>query len=247
MILELDVGNSRIKWRQIRHESLELINEGFVLKFPDLRMLPELQCSVKMVRICSVRGAEVNTQLKDWVNASYGLDLQLAEVTQSCGGVTNQYKEVSRLGIDRWLALLAAYKRTAGACVVIDAGTAFTIDLLDMKGLHLGGYILPGLKLMRSSLESTTAIRLTPDYIGRPQTTGHSTDQAVSNGTLTALLAMICQLMNSIHSQQVATKVYFTGGDAELLHTHAAIEGSEVVPGLVFEGLAVACPYLGDS
>lgn len=247
MILELDAGNSRIKWRQIRSDSMELINAGIVPEFSDLEIVPELQYSVKMVRLCSVRGRELNIQLQDWVSSSYGLDLQVAEVTQSCGGVTNQYKDVSRLGIDRWLALLAAYKRTAGACVVVDAGTAFTIDLLDAQGLHLGGYILPGLQLMRSSLESATAIRLTPGHIARPQAAGHSTDQAVSNGTLTALLAMITQIMHSINSQQVATKLYFTGGDAELLHAHASIEGSEVVPGLVFEGLAVACPYLHDS
>ncbi len=247
MILELDAGNSRIKWRQISHHSLALINEGFALEFADLQRIPELQHPLKMVRLCSVRGREVNTRLKDWVRASYRLDLRLAEVTQSCAGVTNQYKDVSRLGIDRWLAMLAAYKRAGGACVVVDAGTAFTIDVLDEQGLHLGGYILPGLNLMHSSLESNTAIRLTPDYIGRPQSLGHSTDQAVFNGTLTSLLATITQLMEVIDSEQAATKLYLAGGDAELLHSQLSREGSEVVPGLVFEGLAVACPYPGDS
>ena len=243
MILELDVGNSRIKWRLVAADDLAVVGRGHVPGIEELQRVTDLDAAITMARMCSVRGGDVNQKLENWIRVKHGIDLVQATVTQSCGGVTNQYADVSRLGIDRWLAMLAAFKRVGGACVVVDAGTAFTIDLLDAQGLHLGGYILPGLSLMRSSLESTTAIRLTPGFIGKPGATGHSTDQAVSNGTLSALLALISQLMNSKFSEQLGAKLLFTGGDAELLHLHAAIEGSEVVPSLVFDGLDVACPY----
>jgi len=242
MILELDVGNSRIKWRLLSADDLAVAGAGHVPGFEELQRVTELETAVTMARMCSVRGGDVNKRLEAWVQAKHGVALLRAAVTQSCGGVTNQYADISKLGIDRWLAMLAAFKRVGGACVVVDAGTAFTIDLLDAQGLHLGGYILPGLSLMRSSLESTTAIRLTPGFIGKPETTGHSTDQAVSNGTLTALLALISQLMHSESIEQLGTKLLFTGGDAELFHAHAAIERSEIVSSLVFDGLDVACP-----
>ncbi len=247
MILELDVGNSRIKWRQIQRHTSALICEGNVSGFSELRLVPELKHSVNMVRMCSVRSGEVNDRLRQWVDESFGLELQQARVSQRCGGVRNQYADLSRLGIDRWLAMLAAYNRANGTCMVVDAGTAFTIDVVDAGGLHLGGYIIPGLKLMRDSLESNTAIRLATDYSSITQKLGQSTDEAVFNGTLAALLATITQLISSMNSEQSDIRLYFAGGDAELLHKHAAIAGSEIVSSLVFEGLAVACPYIEES
>ena len=247
MILELDVGNSRIKWRLLLAEGLMVAGAGHVSGLEELQGVTELEAAtINMARMCSVRGGDVNKQLADWVRGKYGVELAVAAVTQSCGGVTNQYTDVSRLGIDRWLAMLAAFKRVGGPCIVVDAGTAFTIDVLDAQGVHLGGYILPGLSLMRSSLESATGIRLTPGFTGSPEIMGHSTDQAVSNGALSALLALISQLMRAAANKQLAAKVLFTGGDAELFHTHAAIEGSDVIPNLVLDGLDVACPCPGS-
>jgi type III pantothenate kinase len=126
----------------------------------------------------------------------------------------------------------------------VDAGTAFTVDVVDASGLHRGGYIIPGLKLMRSSIEQNTAIRLDPDYSFMAESLGHSTEEAVFNGTLTALVATINMQVGFVSSElNQCGKVYFSGGDAGLLHKHAAIPESEIVPSLVFEGLAIACPY----
>lgn len=244
MIVELDVGNSRIKWRLLAADDLVVVSAGHVPGFDELQRVTELEAEITMARMCSVRGGDVNKQLEDWVRGKYGVDLVQARVSQSCGGVTNQYADVSRLGIDRWLAMLAAYRRAEGACMVIDSGTAFTIDVVDAQGLHLGGHIIPGLRLMRSSLESNTAIRLDDNYSEYSQSLGHSTDEAVFNGTVTALLATI-----KLHSESLAmagsVEIYFAGGDAELLHSLAGLERSEIVTSLVFEGLDVACPYLG--
>lgn len=241
MILELDVGNSRIKWRLLAADDLAVTCAGHVPGFEELQRVTELEAAVTMARMCSVRGGDVNQQLTDWVRAKYGIDLARAAVTQSCGGVTNQYADVSRLGIDRWLAMLAAYRRAGGACMVIDSGTAFTIDVVDAQGLHLGGYIIPGLKLMRGSLESNTAIRLSGNYAEHSENLGHSTDAAVFNGTVTALLATIRKQSESFGGAG-GVETYFAGGDADLLHGLAGLERSEVVSSLVLDGLDVACP-----
>lgn len=241
MILELDVGNSRIKWRLLTADDLAVAASGHVPGFEELQRVTELEAPIAMARMCSVRGGDVNAKLEEWVRVKYGVDLQRAVVAQSCGGVTNQYADVSRLGIDRWLAMLAAYRRAGGACMVIDSGTAFTIDVVDAQGLHLGGHIIPGLRLMRSSLESNTAIRLSDDYSEYSQSLGHSTDEAVFNGTVTALLATIKQHSESL-ARAGSVEIYFAGGDAELLHGLAGLDRSEIVTSLVFDGLDVACP-----
>ena len=241
MILELDVGNSRIKWRLLVADTVTLVREGHVADFEELQQLEELQAEISMARMCSVRSGDVNAKLEEWIASNYGVELLRAQVSRSCGGVTNQYADVSRLGIDRWLAMLAAFRRAGGACMVVDSGTAFTIDVVDAQGLHQGGYIIPGLKLMRTSLESTTAIRLSEDYSVYSEDLGHSTDEAVFNGTVTALLATIRQQFELL-GPVGTVKTYFAGGDAQLLHRLAGLDGSEIVTSLVFDGLDVACP-----
>ena len=243
MILEFDVGNSRIKWRLIEADTLAVCGEGHVSDFVELQCVPEFEASIEFVRMCSVRDPQVNLSIENWVRESFGVELQRAQVTRSCGGVRNQYKDLNRLGIDRWLAMLAAYNRAGGACMVIDSGTAFTLDVVDEQGLHLGGYIIPGLRLMRSSLEANTAIRLSQDYGSVSRELGHSTDEAVFNGTATALLAAINEQAQSLQGTGPGLKTYFAGGDAELLHRLAGIQSSEVVLSLVLDGLNIVCPW----
>lgn len=243
MILELDVGNSRIKWRQIEEADAAVISGGDVPDFAQLLEVPELFHKPVMVRMCSVRPGEVNAQLARWVEDSFDLELQNAVVSPSCGGVSNQYTDPGKLGIDRWLAMLAGFNRAGGSCVIIDAGTALTVDVIDAGGQHSGGYIVPGLALMRDSLVANTRITLLEESSPDSEFLGHSTDEAVCNGTLVTLLALIERVTRSILSQDSRARVYFTGGDADLLHKLSAIHASEVVPGLVFDGLAVACPY----
>ena len=242
MILELDVGNSRIKWRLLAEDDLAVVKAGHVPGFDELQLVTELDAAITLARMCSVRGGDVNKRLEDWVRAKHSIALVQASVTQSCGGVTNQYANVSRLGIDRWLAMLAAYRRAGGACMIIDSGTALTIDVVDEQGLHLGGYIIPGLRLMHSSLEANTAIRLSDNYSTYSESLGHSTDEAVFNGTVTALLAAIKQQSASL-AKAGDVEIYFAGGDAELLHGLVGLDRSEVVTSLVFDGLDVACPH----
>jgi pantothenate kinase type III len=105
----------------------------------------------------------------------------------------------------------------------------------------LGGYIIPGLKLMRSSLESNTAIRLSGNHCVYSQSLGHSTDEAVFNGTVTALLATIKQQRGAL-GRAGTVEIYFAGGDAGLLHGLAGLDRSEIVTSLVLDGLDVACP-----
>src|ERR1017187_3974066 len=76
--------------------------------------------------------------------------------TEQCG-VRNTYEVPARLGSDRWAALIAAWKRIGRACLVINCGTATTVDALSDKGEFLGGLILPGVTLMQQSLTHNTA------------------------------------------------------------------------------------------
>ena len=72
-------------------------------------------------------------------------------------GVRSSYAEPAQLGADRWAALIGARRRYAGPCAVVNAGTTMTVDALSAEGIFLGGFIVPGLELMREALARNTA------------------------------------------------------------------------------------------
>lgn len=243
MILELDSGNSRIKWRQLDEDISSVIAEGNAADVSELAQALNSAQKPVMIRMCSVRGAAENDQINQWAADTWELEARIATVTRSCAGVTNQYQDLGKLGIDRWLAMLAAYARATTACVIVDGGTALTVDVLDTGGLHIGGYILPGMSLMGKSLEASTSIQLTEHSLDSTLALGHSTDQAVRNGCLTALVSLIQRVVQVTSEQDANVKLYLTGGDADRLQANLNVKNMEVVPGLVLDGLAAACPF----
>lgn len=242
MILEFDIGNSRIKWRQLDESDGSTLGAGHAADAARVIAGELNDADPVMVRLCSVRGDDTVERLRQWAKRRWDLEIAVAAVSRSCGGVTNRYPDVSGLGVDRWLAMLAAYRRAGGACVVVDGGTALTIDVIDAAGLHGGGYILPGLRLMRDSLQANTAIRLGNTADTPCTALGHSTDGAVLNGTLAAVVALVESVLPAVSEQGMSARLYLSGGEGERLRAAADFGKSEVVPDLVLDGLGIACP-----
>ena len=250
MILELDCGNTLIKWRLLDRGGR--IRDGDMA--PDLlelqRLLGGQERDIRGCRLVSVR-SEAETQVIVDQLASWLKRLPLvARPSESLNGVRNGYTDYQRLGMDRWLAPVAGYELAGRACVVIDLGTAVTSDLVDDAGRHLGGFIAPGTKLLRATLlEHTRLVRyenkVSWDLID--PSPGMNTAEAVECG---------CGLMLSGFVQEqlrVARRllgddpvVILTGGDAGAVAP--LLPGStRIVPDLVFRGLALACPMGFDE
>lgn len=255
MILELDVGNTRIKWRQLQGGDGKILDMGAVSSVADLVASPAGDACPVMVRLCSVRAAETVNEIRAWVRAAWNLEVQEARVTRSCAGVSNQYTDPGRLGVDRWLAMIAAYHRRPGGCVIVDSGTAVTVDIVAADGKHQGGYIVPGSSLMSRALEDHTRIRLGDPPLQIGIDPGHSTDTAVRHGALAMQVALVEKATRQLAVNTPELNLYLTGGDAELLARHLDISpdtdataaaltlrGPEIVSGLVLDGLAYTCP-----
>jgi type III pantothenate kinase len=157
--------------------------------------------------------------------------------TQSCfAGVTIAYAEPARLGVDRFLCLLAAHARARQPWLIVGVGTALTIDLLDGHGLHRGGRIAPSPTLMRDSLH-----RRAPQL---PRTGGeytlfaNDTAAALASGCEGAGLALIAQSMQTAR-ELLGTDpaLLLHGGGAQALLAH--LPGAQSSSALVLEGLAV--------
>lgn len=237
MILDLDLGNSFLKWRCGELNGRLPAASVVSAEWPDAWRGVRPQ----RVRLASVSDSTSVEKLDQLVTERWGLPLEQARTEARCAGVTNSYADPSRMGVDRWLAMLAGYARAGGACCVVDCGSAITVDLVADDGGHRGGFIMPGLHLMRVGLlGNTSQIDVRHQLVGDCEP-GCSTEEAVANGL---------QLMLAGLAERVARDMgHWLGPNAELLvcggdgraFLHAAGRG-ELVPDLVLDGLALALP-----
>lgn len=158
-----------------------------------------------------------------------------ADVLPTC------YAQPERLGIDRWLAVLAISGRRRPA-LVLDAGTAVTLDVFVPGQGHVGGYILPGLRAQQAALAQMTARVSFPVPDWRDANLGTDTASCVGHGSLRALLALAGDVLSELRAQHGEADLWLTGGDAEYLSP--GLPGAAHVPYLVLAGMA-ACA--GDS
>src|SRR5262249_20386322 len=161
-----------------------------------------------------------------------------AATTRALGGVTCGYQDPRRLGVDRWLGIVAARQRTALAFVVAGLGTAATLDFVDAMGRHLGGYIVPGLHLMADSLLRRTADVHVEFDVPPEFGPGTNTADGVNRGVLTMLRDFIVASMGRFESTSGARPIdlFITGGDAGILGSLIA-RPHHVVEDLVLDGL----------
>jgi len=228
-ILALDAGNTRIKWGV--HDGRGWRTRG-AIDTPQAASLKAALASAgpfDRAIACNVAGAEVRARIVEACGASF-----LVSVAEQLG-VRNRYADPAQLGADRWAALIAAHHGDKGNKLVVNVGTALTVDALTASGEFLGGLIVPGPALMRRSLDRGTAgLRLTE---GRFEAFPRSTPDAITSGALQACVGAIAMLGNAMASQGAAPdRIILSGGaakeiEAMLPYAHTYREN------LVLEGL----------
>ena len=246
MILELDCGNSFIKWRLLDKSTQVVICGGVVSSAEGL--LEAVQQSTTRLagcRLVSVRSDEETRALMSVLEVTFAVTCVCAQPAKHLGGVYNGYDDFERLGLDRWLAVVGAYDLAGGACLVLDLGTAVTSDFVAPQGQHLGGFICPGVPLMLSQLRTHTR-RIRYNHEAAEQALdclapGRSTAEAVERGCSLMLQGFVktqLELANAYWGADFT--VFLTGGDAS--QVEHLVPGARVLSDLVFVGLAIACP-----
>lgn len=235
-----DIGNTRLKaWAcdgqgrmlascALGHEQgwdevLAQLSEGFA-------------APAAFIGIASVLRAEVNQDLADACRARWGAVPRFARTQAVTAGVRCAYTEPERLGVDRWLAVLAVADGAHAYCAV-DCGTATTIDMVSAGREHLGGFILPGLGMLADSLtRNTQRVRVTEE-LAPGLGFGRSTSEAVINGALLATVGAIEEAMRRLRTLVGGEpRLVLTGGDAPLIAAWLSSPHS-VDPELLLTGL----------
>lgn len=248
MILELDCGNSFIKWR-VQADIGEILASGVAESLPAaLASIAGKGLIPTACRMVSVRSDLETQELELELAERLRVPVFLARPGESLAGVSNGYMQPERLGLDRWLALVAAFHMSQSACLVLDLGTALTADFVSREGCHLGGFICPGLALMRAQLKThTRRIRYEQDEaVGLLRQPGRNTAEAVERGCM--------HMIRSFAEGQVVLaqellgddfQLFLTGGDA--VYIADQFPRAHLIPDLVFRGLALACPVTGGD
>ncbi len=243
MELLVDIGNTNLKWTLRVVGPRSLLEPMRVLRHHgglplDLLAAWEMLENPVRTRVACVGAPQVAEGLSRVCRALWGQEPEFVRPLSVWGGLTVAYADPSRLGVDRWLALLAARRLLDQPVLVLDAGTAITYDLLLADGRHLGGLILPGIKTMRQALLANTQIPpVEPEEI--PDSWAKDTATAIAVASLDAPAALAERLLRQLADAAGAEPVLVTtGGDAERLL--ARIQSNALhVPDLVLQGLAL--------
>jgi type III pantothenate kinase len=236
MILLLDCGNTRVKWRLlaggiIEHEGSGALNESHLFT-----SLAPLAGRIERVAVSTVASEQSRELLEEAVATVTAAPVQYYWAEASRAGLRNSYPDVSKMGADRWHAMVAAWVPARKSCAVVDAGSAVTIDYVDGQGHHLGGYILPGLQMMRRSLKLDAA-RIGFEYDDQINAVpGRSTGECANHG-LAWLTESLVQRLSGDVARFRLDRVVLTGGDAGRFLSLGL--KAEHRPALVIEGLEI--------
>lgn len=244
MILVVDIGNTRVKWACVSGRGLVNPGEAVHERIPGvaLESLSEATSGrPDRVVAVNVAGEGFVAAFTDMVKRRWDLAPEFVTTEHRGHGIRCAYTDPSRMGSDRWVALIAGFRLAAGAACVIDAGTAVTLDAVDSSGRHLGGLILAGSRVIAAALDRQTSgigETLGPSRPGQGAAVlGSSTDEAVAKGAMLGLAGALDRAVAAVTGElDEQPAVYLTGGDAARLSPW--LETScEYRPHLVLEGL----------
>jgi type III pantothenate kinase len=235
MILLIDQGNSALKWccyddNHFTKSTVGELNELLAFAKLNDKTITDIYIS------CVKNQNQLALITRSFIQHNLCQPVSIATTSANFGPLTNAYHQFEQLGVDRWLAMIAVWKKLQSGFIVVDAGSALTLDIVDSTGQHLGGHIIPGLSMQTKLLMSDTdGIVVDSNIKTQAHLPGHSTSEAVLNGCLTNLCSYIDNMYHR-YSEANSLPLFLTGGDA--IHLSRGLEIQHQLQNkLVLEGL----------
>ena len=225
--LFVDIGHSAVKWRtfdsKVSKESIEFFSAS---------SLPNNKC----IWLSAVAHSNIVDSIKrEFAN------VELVLPCKKHGNLTIAYETPSELGVDRFLAMLGAIENYPSAnLLVIDLGSALTIDIVNDDGAHKGGLIMPGLMALRKSFTKFSTENMSQSLTGLQ----NNTKDAWLSGTETMLIVTIKEQIKDFQSQYSNGSVLMTGGDITKLSSELP-QSLNYFENLVLDGLVSYAESVG--
>lgn len=234
LFLLVDSGNTNIKWGL--HNGLNWFKRGVVAQEESILLAQEWQklAEPSCIVVSNVAGATAQARLSQ-LFSRWAVEPHLVSAVAYQCGVRNYYADPGQLGSDRWAALIAAWQMERQGCLVVDAGTAMTVDALSDTGEFLGGIITPGFNLMREVLPGNTAGLNANDgrFCDYPDSTADAIYSGVTHAMAGAVERMATLLDTTLGHAPVCI---LSGGGASRLQSQLNVT-VKVMDNLVLDGL----------
>jgi type III pantothenate kinase len=238
MILAIDAGNSRVKWGWHDGSDWTSIATVSLIEFAassdHVNPFSMTHDAPERIVISNVAGDGAHQLLVNWTAIFDAEPLWLRAEGERCG-VRNRYEKPELLGSDRWAALIAARAIHHGASLVVNAGTATTVDMLAEDGTFLGGAILPGVELMRFVLHEHTGRLPIQDGVHREMP--RNTVDAIETGCRHAQAGAVERMYRVFRDIAPAPLCIVAGGAGRTLVDQLSMP-RRYVENLVLDGLA---------
>ena len=235
MYLLIDIGNTRIKWQHRDEKNIILSGSILVENFMDIDF--STIKSIDKIIIANVNRSIILDKMREILNVFKCPIIEAS--TDSNEYLINDYEDIKMLGVDRWMAALGAWKLYQRSLLIINAGTAITIDLIDLdqkdKAHFKGGMILPGIAISLGVLNNST--NLIDTEIGKNQYPSLNTKDAVTTGIMTSIQGAVNLVCRKLPS---SLPILLTGGDANLIYEQSEDDWKSRIKledDLIFEGL----------
>jgi type III pantothenate kinase len=234
-VFAIDAGNTRVKWGLRVGDAW--VARGAIATAEAAKLGRDWPAMPEGTRALAsnVGGRDVQRLVYE-ACARHDLLLSLIASRREQLGVTSAYRDAEQLGTDRWASLLAAHNAAPGHQLVVNVGTALTVDALRADGLFLGGLIVPGPALMRRSLGGGTAqLRRTE---GAFDAFPRSTPDAITTGSIQAAVGAVERMLQAMAAAGAATqRIVLSGGAAPEIEPHlpmpVTLNDNLVLDGLV--------------
>ncbi|WDE11540.1 type III pantothenate kinase [Thalassomonas haliotis] len=236
MIALIDIGNTRTKYAYQNGQELSAI-EAVTNEQVTMAWLEQHFSGISQLIAANVSQNALSELITSWAN-QHQIDLQLVRTEKKRFGIVSAYSQPEKLGVDRWLAMIGAVRRYPGkSMLIIDAGTATTVDLLSASGEHLGGWIIPGIDTMFNSVLQQTANVEANKGENASIAFGRDTSENVNNACWAATVGAVEVAIRQ--AEAVVSKldlVLMTGGNEKALSNLLESKVTSV-KNLVFIGL----------
>jgi type III pantothenate kinase len=238
-VIFVEVGNSRTKIAYLENDNYDFISATFNDQLDDdfFSELSSFNLNPAKIYFASVTSSGLNSILLSLLTEYFDIIPVVLTTQKQCCGVVNGYQDFAKLGVDRWLSILVATD-IADKAIIISAGTAITVDLV-IDRVHKGGFIVPGLHLMRKMVVEDL------DLVNFEQITDHvensllpnTTRDAVLGGTLYMVAAFLNTVIEDFKLEEVSDlKIIASGGDFAKIRPLLSYEVEEITD-LVIQGM----------
>ena len=246
MKLLIDIGNTTTSISLWKNSKLSMTSNSDNNKLL-VTLKKYLKKEIDEILLTSVISVKENKLIVDKLKKIFKCRVKQIKSSSNLLGVTNGYIQPAKLGDDRWATIVASYFLYRKPLIIVDCGTAISIDIVNAKGIHLGGYILGGFDGYSKSFKNAyhlKNIKIKEDAVSQKKSFPNKTEDGITEGYLLMVISAIENTYNHIKkNQKTSPKLLISGGYGKIISKRLSVK-NKYEPDLVLKSIGLIGSYL---